>query len=64
MATMVLDWQRFSVKSALRAKELDIQFLGEFGGLAIWRIADIQALNKKWVSENDQSDKFRHYYTI
>jgi hypothetical protein len=56
--------QRFSVKSALSAKELGIQFLGKFGGLAIWRIADIQALIKKWISENDRSNKFRHYDTL
>jgi hypothetical protein len=57
-------YQRFSAKSALRAKEFDVQFLGEFGGLAIWRIADIQVLNEKWISENDQSNKIRHYYTL
>jgi hypothetical protein len=34
--------QRFSVKSALRAKELDIQFLVEFSCLAIFGIADIK----------------------
>jgi hypothetical protein len=56
--------QRFSVKSALSVKELDVKFLGKFVDLAIWRIANIQALIKKWFSENDQSDKFRHYYTI
>ena len=56
--------QRFSVKSALSVKELDVKFLGKFVDLAIWRIANIQALIKKWFSENDQSDKSRHYYTI